>query len=54
MSLHHEIQFENDICHHLAANGWRYAEGDTKFYDIPRALFPADVVAWVQESQPQA
>jgi type I restriction enzyme R subunit len=54
MSLHHEIQFENDICHHLAANGWLYAEGDAKTYDIPRALFTADVVAWVQEGQPQA
>ena len=54
MALHHEIEFENDICNHLAANGWLYAEGDAKGYDTPRALFPADVVAWVQESQPEA
>lgn len=58
MALHKEIEFENDICHHLAAHGWLYAppgsEGDAKGYDTPRALFPADVVAWVQESQPDA
>jgi hypothetical protein len=48
MSLHKEIEFENDICNHLAANGWLYAEGDAKGYDTPRALFPADVLAWVQ------
>lgn len=54
MSLHKEIEFENDICNHLSANGWLYAEGDAKGYDTPRALFPADVVAWVQTTQPDA
>ena len=37
MSLHNEIEFENDICHHLAAHGWLYAEGDAKGYDRARA-----------------
>ena len=54
MALHNEIQFESDICHHLAAHGWLYAEGDAKGYDTPRALYPADVLAWVQTTQPQA
>ena len=54
MSLHNEIQFERDICHHLAAHGWLYAEGDSKGYDTPRAIYPADVLAWVQATQPQA
>jgi len=54
MSLHKEIHFEDEICGHLAANGWLYAEGDTAGYDRARALFPADVLAWVQETQPQA
>ena len=54
MSLHHEIEFENDICCHLKAHGWLYAAEDAKAYDVARALFPADVVAWVQASQPQA
>jgi type I restriction enzyme R subunit len=54
VALHLEVEFENDICNHLAANGWLYAEGDAKGYDTPRALFPADVLEWVQTSQPEA
>jgi len=53
MALHNEIQFETDICDHLAAHGWLYGEPG-KGYDTPRALFPADVLAWVQNTQPQA
>lgn len=58
MALHNEIQFELDICNHLAANGWLYAEpgqaGDASGYDTPRALYPADALSWVQTTQPQA
>lgn len=54
MSLHHEINLETDICEHLAQHGWLYAEGDAAAYDRARALFPADVLAWVQTTQPQA
>lgn len=54
MSLHKEISFENEICDYLAANGWLYAEDDAKRYDRARALFPADVIAWVQDTQPKA
>jgi type I restriction enzyme R subunit len=54
MSLHKEIKFENDICAHLAAHGWLYAEGEAQGYDSARALFPADVLAWLQATQPQA
>ena len=54
MSLHKEINFETEICQHLAANGWLYAEGDAANYDRALALFPADVLAWVQATQPQA
>lgn len=53
-SLHKEIEFENDICNHLATYGWLYKEGDAQRYDRPRALFPDDVIAWVQEAQPKA
>lgn len=52
--LHREIRFEDEICQHLAANDWLYAEGDAAGYDRARALFPADIVAWVQATQPQA
>ena len=54
MSLHHEINFEAEIAQHLASNGWLYAEGDHQAYDRARALFPADLLAWIQESQPEA
>ncbi len=54
MSLHKEISFETEICEHLAANGWLYAEGDAAGYDRARALFPVDVLAWVQGTQPDA
>jgi type I restriction enzyme R subunit len=53
MNLHKEINFENEICEYIAANGWLYAEGDGTKYDRVRALFPEDVLAWVQETQPQ-
>jgi len=54
MSLHNEIEFENEICQHLAGNGWLYADADAATYDRARAMFPADVLAWVQETQPKA
>ena len=53
-SIHKEISFEAEICDHLAANSWLYAEGDAKLYDRARALFPPDVFAWVQATQPKA
>lgn len=54
MSLHKEIKLEIEICEHLAAHGWLYAEGDAGKYDRARGLFPEDVLAWVQETQPKA
>ena len=54
MSLHKELSFETEICEHLAAHGWLYAEGDAAGYDRARAVFPADVLAWVQATQPKA
>jgi type I restriction enzyme, R subunit len=52
--LHKEVNFEVEICDHLAANGWLYAQGDAANYDRTRALFPSDVLAWVQDTQPKA
>ncbi|HCL65135.1 MAG TPA: type I restriction endonuclease subunit R [Rhizobium sp.] len=54
MSIHKEVSFETEICSHLAAHGWLHAGGDAAQYDRSRALFPPDVVAWVQASQPKA
>ena len=54
MNLHTEIHFESEICEHLAAQGWLYAENDAAGYDRSLALFPADVIAWVQQTDPLA
>ncbi|CAN7554241.1 type I restriction endonuclease subunit R [Neorhizobium tomejilense] len=54
MSLHKEISFEDEICAHLAAYGWIYEPGAAAHYDRQRALFPTDLVAWVQRTQPKA
>ena len=54
MSLHKEISFEDEICGYLAAHGWLYVEGDAALYDRARALFPSDLIAWVQATQPKA
>lgn len=53
-NLHREIHFEDEICEHLAAHGWHYAANDAASYDRARALFPADVLAWVQQTQLKA
>ena len=53
MSLHTEINFDIDICDHLAANGWLYSVGYAASYDRKQALFPADVLAWIQRTQPE-
>ena len=54
MTLHREVHFETEICEHLAADGWLYSQGDAADYDRARALFPADVLVWVKETQPKA
>lgn len=54
MSLHNEIEFESEICNHLATNGWLYASGAVQSYDRVRALVPADVIEWVRTTQPMA
>jgi type I restriction enzyme R subunit len=54
MSLHKEISFEDEICGYLAAHGWLHVEGDAALYDRTRALFPSDLLAWVQATQPVA
>ena len=53
MSLHKEISFEDDICADMSAAGWLYEEGSATRYDRARALFPEDVQAWLETSQPQ-
>lgn len=54
MSLHKELHFEDAICDHLGAHGWLYETGAAAHYDRARALYPPDLVAWVQATQPDA
>ena len=50
--MHKEIDFENDIEHALISDGG-YEKGDPNTYDPQSALFPADVIAFVQKTQPK-
>ncbi|MGA1813316.1 type I restriction endonuclease [Frondihabitans sp. 4ASC-45] len=47
----HEEAFESELCTHLAANGWLYSPTDAG-YDRERALFPEDLLVFLQETQP--
>lgn len=53
MGIQHEDAFETELCKHLAANGWEHSPDDLD-YDKERALFPDDVFAWLQDTQPEA
>jgi len=52
MAAHHEVHFEQYITEQLVKNGWK--EGHTTHYDQQRAIYPEDVIAWVQATQPDA
>lgn len=52
MTAHHEINFEEFMVEQLAKNGW--LEGDHARYDRQHALYPEDVIGWIQDSQPEA
>jgi len=52
MAMHNEVTFEEEICARLQANGWLYSPNDA-IYDKRRALIPEDVLAWLEETQPE-
>src|SRR5690606_16072359 len=52
MAIHHEKAFENELCATLEAGGWLYSP-TAAGYDKQRALFPDDVYAWLQQTQPE-
>ncbi len=54
MSLHTERTFEDEICAALAERGWIYEAGSAADYDRSRALYPPDLLSWVQHTQPEA
>lgn len=49
---HREKYFEEYIVKQLAARGWQV--GETSGYDQNQALYPQDLVAWLQSSQPRS
>jgi type I restriction enzyme R subunit len=53
-NVHTERVFENELCDHLAANGWavRVHLKDAASYSRELALFPDDLLAFVKETQP--
>ena len=51
-TMHREKYFEDEICQHLATHDWHYDANDAQHYDRALALYPADVVAWLQATQP--
>lgn len=50
MSKHTEIRFEEAIEHHLITAGG-YTKGDAKAYNAEAALFPADVIGFIEKTQ---
>src|SRR5258708_4395104 len=51
MADFHESAFESELCEYLASHGWRYSTNDLG-YDRARALFPKDVIGWLEDTQP--
>ena len=51
MNLHQEHHFESEICAHLAAHGWFYADGDADHFDRASGLFLPDLLARVEATQ---
>jgi len=54
VNLHQEHHFEREICEHLAAHGWLYAEGGAAGYDRQHGLYLPDLLTWVEATQPDS
>jgi len=54
MSIHKEIHREDEICAVIVAGGWLCEDGSATRYDRALALFPEDVMAWIESTQPKA
>ncbi|CAM3085358.1 MULTISPECIES: type I restriction endonuclease subunit R [Dermacoccus] len=52
MSQTHELTFGGEICAYLGAHGWLVSQNDAG-YDRELALFPEDVFAWLEATQPE-
>jgi type I restriction enzyme R subunit len=50
-TAHRERYFEEYVVKQLAARGWKV--GETSGYDQNHALYPEDLVAWIEATQPK-
>ena len=50
---HRELAMEIEAVELLCSKGWLYEEGSSARYDRKRALFPEDVFAWLEATQPE-
>lgn len=50
MSKHREKTFEDEIVEHLTTHGWLH--GENVGYNRELALYPEDVLGWLQDTQP--
>ena len=50
-TAHQEKHFENYVVTKLKAQGW--VVGHTDYYDTERALYPDDLIAWLEATQPE-
>ena len=51
VAQHNEKPFETELAEYLQAHGWLYSENSSG-YDRQRALFPDDVLGWLEDTQP--
>ncbi len=51
MDKHKEKNFEEELVAYLTAHGW--LEGDASGYDRELALYPSDLIGWIQDTQPK-
>ena len=49
---HQEKPFQGEIAEYLEGHGW-YHSPNSRGYDKERALFPEDVLGWLQDTQPE-
>lgn len=50
-ATHQELAFQDEIAAHLESNGWLRSR-DSSGYDKERALFPEDLLGWLEETDP--
>lgn len=50
--LHHEDRFQRQIADYLADHGW-LASPNSSGYDKERALWPEDLLGWLEDSDPE-